>query len=259
MTTTGEYDESFREAACNGDIESLNKLLQVFTVDVNAANKVNGWTALHWATKRNHKTVVEFLLTQGADKEIETYKGEKAVDLTTNKDIITLLGGSSNQSDSKQSLPSPSFTPNYLANPVFPYTQPVISNSGDSELNKTKLQYSVQNSSNNLRMQGTSHDELVLKIRVAYMDDKDFIEVEMEKSNLTFEALKTIMCKELGVERRLINKIRKLPNTILRKDKDVQRLCDFQELEVVLTNKVPTSGAANRGLAAPIKNQEVLY
>jgi ribosomal protein L16/L10AE len=94
---------------------------------------------------------------------------------------------------------------------------------------------------------------------VAYLDDRDYIEVEMDKSNLTFEALKSVMCKELGIERRLINKLRKLPNTILRKDKDVQRLCDFQELEVVLTNRVQLSGGTPRGFAAPIKNQEVLY
>jgi ankyrin repeat protein len=47
MTTGCENDELFREASCNGDIESLNKFLEVFAVDINCTNKVNGWTALH--------------------------------------------------------------------------------------------------------------------------------------------------------------------------------------------------------------------
>lgn len=261
MTTAGEHDELFREASCNGDIESLNKFLEVFAVDINCANKVNGWTALHWACKRNHISVVEFLLQKGVNKEILTSKGEKAVDLTTSEDIIKLLGSTQNSSIVNQTTSSSTFTPNYLANPVFPYTQPVLPASGNTEQNVVEIKQSYQNNLNGQSMQGVNdNSELVLKIRVAYLDDRDYIEVEMDKSNLTYEALKSVMCKELGIERRLINKIRKLPNTILRKDKDVQRLCDFQELEVVLTNnRVQLSGGTPRGFAAPIKNQEVLY
>ncbi|XP_076080489.1 ankyrin repeat domain-containing protein 40-like [Mytilus galloprovincialis] len=273
MSATSENDESFREAACNGDKDSLKKLLETFSIDVNSQNPVNGWSALHWGCKRNHKGVVEFLLQKGANKDLLTAKGEKPVDLTTSEDLFNLLGGSGNRIAILKKDES-SFTPNYLANPVFPYTQPVA-DLESTNLNEVESVHSQQKSievkttaptiqthqkSIEVKtMQGLNENELVLKIRVAYLDDRDFIEVEMEKSNLTYESLKSVMCKELGVERRLINKIRKLPNTILRKDKDVQRLCDFQELEVVLTNKVPPASAGMRGLAAPIKNQEVLY
>jgi hypothetical protein len=129
MTTACENDELFREASCNGDIESLNKFLEVFAVDINCTNKVNGWTALHWACKRNHFSVVQFLLQKGANKDIQTSKGEEPVDLTTSDDIIKLLGVTQNSSIVNQTTPSSTFTPNYLANPVFPYTQPVISHS----------------------------------------------------------------------------------------------------------------------------------
>lgn len=259
MTATSENDESFREAACNGDKDSLNKLLETFSIDVNSQNPVNGWSALHWGCKRNHKSVVEFLLQKGANKDLLTAKGEKPVDLTTSEDIFNLLGGTGNRIAILNKNES-NFTPNYLANPVFPYTQPVA-DLGSTNLNGVHTQQkSIEVITTAPTMQGLNENELVLKIRVAYLDDRDFIEVEMDKSNLTFESLKSVMCKELGIERRLINKIRKLPNTILRKDKDVQRLCDFQELEVVLTNnKVPPAGAGMRGFAAPIKNQEVLY
>lgn len=40
-----------------------------------------------------------------------------------------------------------------------------------------------------------------------------------------------------------MHKIRKLPNTVLRKDKDVARLVDFQEIELVLTNRAMSSSS----------------
>ena len=102
--------------------------------------------------------------------------------------------------------------------------------------------------------------ELVLKARVAYCDEKDFIEVEMDRNNLTFAALVTLLTRELRIERKLIFKIRKLPNTILRKDKDVKRLRDFQELEVVLTNRAMNATARGHGdFSEGYKTEHILY
>jgi hypothetical protein len=77
-------------------------------------------------------------------------------------------------------------------------------------------------------------NELVLKTRVANSTEDDFIEIEIEFENLTYENLVRVCCTELGIETSSIKKIRKLPNTIVRKDKDVARLQHFQELEIVL-------------------------
>ncbi|XP_066560845.1 ankyrin repeat domain-containing protein 40 [Amia ocellicauda] len=78
--------------------------------------------------------------------------------------------------------------------------------------------------------------ELVLKVRIQNpsVRENDFIEVELDRQELTFRSLLRVCCRELGVSIDHVEKIRKLPNTILRKDKDVARLQDFQELEVVL-------------------------
>ena len=99
-----------------------------------------------------------------------------------------------------------------------------------------------------------------MKARVAYTDEKDFIEVEMDRNSLTFPALVTLLTRELGVDRKLIYKIRKLPNTILRKDKDVKRLQDFQELEVVLTNKAMSATSRGYGdFSEGYKTEQILY
>ncbi|NXT17993.1 ANR40 protein, partial [Syrrhaptes paradoxus] len=79
--------------------------------------------------------------------------------------------------------------------------------------------------------------ELVLKVRIQNpnLRENDFIEIELDRQELTYKELLQVSCRELGVNPEHVQKIRKLPNTILRKDKDVARLQDFQELELVLT------------------------
>ena len=51
-------NDQLLEAACVGDVEAVEKLLEAGS-DVNSRHPVNGWTALHWAAKRNHLKVVE--------------------------------------------------------------------------------------------------------------------------------------------------------------------------------------------------------
>ncbi|KAJ8283940.1 hypothetical protein COCON_G00027900 [Conger conger] len=81
-----------------------------------------------------------------------------------------------------------------------------------------------------------SVQELVLKVRIQNPDarENDFIEVELDRQELTYRSLLRVCSRELGISSDRVEKIRKLPNTVLRKDKDVARLQDFQELEVVL-------------------------
>ncbi|XP_060544711.1 ankyrin repeat domain-containing protein 40 isoform X3 [Pantherophis guttatus] len=78
--------------------------------------------------------------------------------------------------------------------------------------------------------------ELVLKVRIQNrtLKENDFIEIELDRQELTYKELLRVSCCELGVNPEHVEKIRKLPNTVLRKDKDISRLQDFQELELVL-------------------------
>ena len=78
----------------------------------------------------------------------------------------------------------------------------------------------------------TTSVAILVKCRIANSIEEDFVEVEVP--SLTYEALLQSCCDELEVESSAVAKIRKLPNTLVRKDKDVMRLNTLQELELVL-------------------------
>ena len=92
MQNSPNLEESLRETACLGNVDKVQVLVHA-GVDVNSQNKVNGWTALHWAAKRNHKHVVSYLLQNGAKPTIQSFKNELAADVTQSEEIKRLLLG----------------------------------------------------------------------------------------------------------------------------------------------------------------------
>ncbi|RUS88505.1 hypothetical protein EGW08_003763 [Elysia chlorotica] len=254
-----DVNERLREAACVGDLNLMSRLLTQGAA-VNSKNAINGWTPLHWACKRNHTSVVRQLLQEGADKSIENNDGHVPAQLSSHEDIHKLLGGSP-ETQVNNALP---IKPNYLANPPFPYST--------EDQRSFPSSPAVQNSSTPARSGGgdgyrshpaagpqTNPHELVLKVRLANSAEKDFIEVELEESSRTFSSLMNLMCAELGVDKNLVSKIRKLPDTIVRKDKDVWRLRDFQELELVLTNKAMSAASRTYSLEPARNHETILY
>lgn len=57
----------------------------------------------------------------------------------------------------------------------------------------------------------------MLKVRVQNLRDDDFIEIELDRQELTYQDLLRVSCCELGVNPQHVERIRKLPNTVLRK------------------------------------------
>lgn len=115
-----------------------------------------------------------------------------------------------------------------------------------------------------------------MKLRVANSSDPDFIEVDIPQNALSYQNLIKTCCDELDVNATQILKIRKLPNTKIRNDRDVQRLTNFQEIEIVLYAPSNINDLANKsvqhanGSTAPItptnnyqsiskKDQTILY
>ena len=73
---------------------------------------------------------------------------------------------------------------------------------------------------------------LLVKVRVADSGENDFVEVEFAPP--TYVALLRACCEELELQPSDVAKIRKLPNVLVRKDRDIERLKSGQEMEVVL-------------------------
>ena len=78
----------------------------------------------------------------------------------------------------------------------------------------------------------SSHPPLVVKVRLCGSGESDFVEVELV--SLTYQALLHACCEELELSITDVAKIRKLPNILVRKDRDIQRMREGQELEVVM-------------------------
>ncbi|KAK6177644.1 hypothetical protein SNE40_015704 [Patella caerulea] len=268
MDNLSEREERLREAASIGDLDTLENLCK--TVSVNSKNSINGWTALHWGCKRNHVGVVKILLQQGADKNICNNKEETPGQLTNNSEILELLGCPPKpklKEEKKSELP---ITPNYIANPPFPHVNNTPQIQKDQGLGRQIESFNMNENHSSSEIRRSNHEnstenEIVLKARIANMEETDFIEIELDRSTLTFVALVQLLCEELKVDSKLVQKVRKRPDTIVRKDKDVARLKDFQELELVLTNKAQSSlsrtySSGNyNGIGAAIKQEQILY
>ena len=90
----------------------------------------------------------------------------------------------------------------------------------------------------------SSSPALLVKLRVFQSGETDFYETEIS-GQLTYENLLKSCAEELEVQVSQVAKIRKLPNILIRRDRDVLRLQEGQELEVVL--KETTASTALNG------------
>lgn len=84
-----------------------------------------------------------------------------------------------------------------------------------------------------------------MKVRVSGSGESDFVEVELP--SLSYSSLLKSCCEELELVPHEVAKIRKLPNVWVRKDKDVQRMKEGQELEII----VKSSASSNPNSTPP--------
>jgi ankyrin repeat protein len=75
IVSEGEAHREICHAARDGDLGKLKKLLKSYPHLVSTTYDY-GQTPLHWAVKKGHKNVVEFLLAKGADVNAEDQVGQ---------------------------------------------------------------------------------------------------------------------------------------------------------------------------------------
>lgn len=66
-----------------------------------------------------------------------------------------------------------------------------------------------------------------MRIQNPSLRENDFIEIELDRQELTYQELLRVSCCELGVNPDQVEKIRKLPNTLVRKVRKVCYVVDF--------------------------------
>ena len=74
-------------AAAQGDTHTISSLLNSKSIDINFQNKVNGWTALHWACKMNQIPAIKLLLAHGA-KILLNFNNQSPIDVSKDPQTV---------------------------------------------------------------------------------------------------------------------------------------------------------------------------
>lgn len=201
-------NEDLREACSVGDEDRIKALINM-GAQINSRNPTNGMTCLHWAASRNNRSIVKLCLEYGADSALSRHDGKLPAHLTTDSNIRNSLGLLS-PTEPEANNDIPTFIPNYLKNPVFPYTQTP----------QSQIPSQIDN------------DNTTVLVKMKISGDQDFIEVDLEKFT-TFDNFKQEIKKEFNLNSD-IKLIRKLPNVLVRDERDVLRLKEGNELEIEL-------------------------
>ncbi|XP_023242209.1 ankyrin repeat domain-containing protein 40-like [Centruroides sculpturatus] len=198
------------------------------------------------------------------------------IELNIDKEQAGAMGAQAQDQDKGSSINSDvcsanlAITPNYIAHPPLGYKVDMSDDLGqNNQIEKPDLVNGKHPVCVNPSVPITvvENEELVLKVRLANSQDPDFIEIEIPRDQLTYNYLLQVCCIELNIDKEQVSRIRKLPNTVLRKDKDIQRLKNFQELEVVLTVAATTTSTQTKTVnisttkeseSSPIRNKTFL-
>ncbi|KAI8993194.1 ankyrin repeat-containing domain protein [Pilobolus umbonatus] len=158
-----EREDTLREVAALGNIKATIHFAHS-GVNVNSQNKMNGWTALHWASHRGHEHVITALLRNGADPNIKTNKGQTAYDLAVkHQNCAEILRVAMGQSANVTVGPEPELpiVPTYLQNPDLEKTWLMPDEFSDKKLeNVIRRQTAVDAVNNPQPIAGTTNKDI---------------------------------------------------------------------------------------------------
>lgn len=216
--------EKLLEVCYLGDIQAVKKVLESGT-DINFANKLNKWTPLHWAVSQNHVALVKYLTEEGANRNAYNDKCQTPIQLSTSQEIDKILKTTNSPIENNPTRTSQfseellrekhGFVPNFIQYPRIAYPGRQAESPADSIRIHSK--------------------EICIKARIGEVGD--FIEVDIDIERCSFKEFTLILCRELEIDTNAfsVKKIRKLPNTIVRNDRDITRLKEGTEIEFLLS------------------------
>ncbi|CAO3619691.1 unnamed protein product [Cunninghamella echinulata] len=116
---SNQREEGLREVCALGNIKAVQHYIQA-GVNLNSQNKMNGWTALHWASHCGQEDIIRLLLSNGADTSLKTNKGQTALDLCNSDkypNVKTMLEAQQIEATNIGPEPELPITPTYLKEP----------------------------------------------------------------------------------------------------------------------------------------------
>lgn len=130
------------------------------------------------------------------------------------------------------------FVPNFVKNPYFHYANGAFYSSSQLDSNPSSKPTELIEQKpivNGINLKNDLNRLITIKVRDS--DEFDFVEVDLDVEQTSFEQFKEIVLKELEYDCRQMNflKIRKLPNVLIRNSRDIKRLKEQQEIEVVFS------------------------
>lgn len=80
-----------RQAAADGSLVNLTHLIEVEKIFIDAKGPKSGMSALHWAAKKEHLSIVQYLVNREADTRLQNKEGQIAAELTMDRTIQEFL------------------------------------------------------------------------------------------------------------------------------------------------------------------------
>ena len=146
-------------------------------------------------------------MSNGAKVDIENNEGKTPGQVAADENVRNILGST----ETPVTTTETNYVPNYLQNPAFCHkvdldivengatdqnNQPIATLDKDvinEVLKKSSYEEVLKKSSFHPERQETKSKLLILKIRIANQTDQDFIEMDVEENQRSFQSLKVLM------------------------------------------------------------------
>jgi hypothetical protein len=163
------------------------------------------------------------------------FENKKKIELFYSKEEIKLDKSNENSNENR-------FVPNFIKNPPFHYANDSFYSPSDQIQSKELPVQNIESiksiKNTNLGVFGSNEALKFTKtIKIKDIDEIDFIEIDLDTENTTIEKFKEIIRDELELNFEIL-KIRKLPNILIRNNKDIKRLKDDQEIEIIFKKNI---------------------
>ena len=148
-------------------------------------------------------------MSNGAKVDIENNEGKTPGQVAADENVRNILGST----ETPVTVTATNYVPNYLQNPAFCHkvdldivengstdqnSQPIATLDKDvinEVLKKSSYEEVLKKSSFYQERQEPKSKLLILKIRIANQTDQDFIEIDIEENQRSFQSLKVCCCR----------------------------------------------------------------